>query len=104
MQKTAYEIETCLEYRRVLFRSDLELAFLREIGYLVDEPGEFEIATQNIDSEIAETAGPQLVVPILNARFRSEERRVGKERRPPREREHESNKASSKRVCHRQRR
>ena len=44
-------------------------AFLREIGYLVDEPGEFEIATQNIDSEIAETAGPQLVVPILNARF-----------------------------------
>src|SRR5699024_6503603 len=36
---------------------------------LVDEPGEFEIATQNIDSEIAETAGPQLFVPILNARF-----------------------------------
>ena len=44
-------------------------AFLREIGYLVDEPGEFEIATQNIDSEIAETAGPQLVISALNARF-----------------------------------
>lgn len=44
-------------------------AFLKEIGYLVDEPGDFEITTQNIDSEIAETAGPQLVVPILNARF-----------------------------------
>ena len=44
-------------------------AFLKEIGYLVDEPGEFEIATQNIDSEIAETAGPQLVISALNARF-----------------------------------
>ncbi|MDK7134814.1 malate synthase G, partial [Corynebacterium sp. UMB4614] len=44
-------------------------AFLREIGYLVDEPGDFEIATQNIDSEIAETAGPQLVISALNARF-----------------------------------
>lgn len=44
-------------------------AFLKEIGYLVDEPGDFEITTQNIDSEIAETSGPQLVVPILNARF-----------------------------------
>ncbi|RAV35014.1 malate synthase G [Corynebacterium heidelbergense] len=44
-------------------------AFLKEIGYLVEEPGDFEINTQNIDSEIAETAGPQLVVPVLNARF-----------------------------------
>ncbi|WP_420098616.1 malate synthase G [Corynebacterium sp.] len=44
-------------------------AFLREIGYLVDEPGDFEITTQNVDTEISETAGPQLVVPILNARF-----------------------------------
>ena len=44
-------------------------AFLREIGYLVDEPAPAEIRTQNIDSEIATTAGPQLVVPILNARF-----------------------------------
>ena len=44
-------------------------AFLKEIGYLVDEPGDFEITTQNIDPEVGTTGGPQLVVPILNARF-----------------------------------
>ena len=44
-------------------------AFLREIGYLVEDPGDYEIRTANIDTEISETAGPQLVVPILNARF-----------------------------------
>jgi malate synthase len=44
-------------------------AFLREIGYLVPEPAPFQIAPPDVDIEIAEMAGPQLVVPILNARF-----------------------------------
>ncbi|WP_435201922.1 malate synthase G [Qipengyuania sp. 902] len=44
-------------------------AFLEEIGYLVPDPGDFTIGTQNVDPEIATMAGPQLVVPILNARF-----------------------------------
>ena len=44
-------------------------AFLRSIGYLVPEPAPFKIGTGTIDPEVATLAGPQLVVPALNARF-----------------------------------
>ncbi len=44
-------------------------AFLYEIGYLVPEGDKFEITTENVDSEIRLQAGPQLVVPVKNARF-----------------------------------
>ncbi|HOB47790.1 MAG TPA: malate synthase G [Mycobacterium sp.] len=43
--------------------------FLTDIGYLVEEPADFTISTSGVDPEITSTAGPQLVVPILNARF-----------------------------------
>lgn len=44
-------------------------AFLREIGYLVEEGPAFKIETENVDPEISSVAGPQLVVPVMNARF-----------------------------------
>ena len=44
-------------------------ACLREIGYLVAEPAPFAVGSADVDDEVARTAGPQLVVPVLNARF-----------------------------------
>ena len=43
--------------------------YLRSIGYLVDQPTDGAISTENVDPEFADVAGPQLVVPITNARF-----------------------------------
>ena len=44
-------------------------AFLTDLGYLVPEPDAFSVDPKNVDPELAQIAGPQLVVPVLNARF-----------------------------------
>jgi malate synthase len=51
------------------FQFDQYKAFLQEIGYLVAESDSFQVTTENIDDEISRIAGPQLVVPVDNARY-----------------------------------
>ncbi|TRW82388.1 malate synthase G [Mycolicibacterium sp. 018/SC-01/001] len=51
------------------FEADDYKQFLTDIGYLEPEPDDFTITTAGVDDEITSTAGPQLVVPVLNARF-----------------------------------
>ena len=64
------EIGTWLEGRRGRPIENAEQeAFLRGIGYLQPEPPAFAVSTANVDAEIAHIAGPQLVVPVNNARY-----------------------------------
>jgi len=58
-----------IDHRGTTFDQAGYEAFLREIGYLVAEPPQFTVTTANVDAEIARIAGPQLVVPISNARY-----------------------------------
>jgi malate synthase len=58
-KQNRYSIENLTEYKN----------FLKEIGYLQEPCEDFKVTTQNVDEEIALQAGPQLVVPVKNARF-----------------------------------
>ena len=58
-----------IDNKKEKFNKDEYKNFLYEIGYLVPNSKEFKISTKNLDEEISSIAGPQLVVPLLNARY-----------------------------------
>ena len=58
-----------IAHRGQPFDGEAYRAYLKEIGYLLPAPAPFEVTTRNVDPEIASVAGPQLVVPVMNARF-----------------------------------
>ena len=57
------------DHRDTQFDIELYKSFLKEIGYLLPEGDDFEASTANVDPEFATIAGPQLVVPVTNARY-----------------------------------
>ena len=68
------ELQSCIDqYHRERSGEPLDLGdyerFLRDIGYVLPEGNDFAIRTTNVDDEIAVIAGPQLVVPLSNARY-----------------------------------
>ena len=64
------EIDLWLKkHRDEKFNSEEYKNFLKEIGYLKEEKDDFQIDTKNLDIEISQIAGPQLVVPIMNSRY-----------------------------------
>jgi malate synthase len=70
-KRDAFQVKIDEWYRKNGAPSDLAAyeAFLREIGYLLPEGPDFQVSTENVDPEIAVIAGPQLVVPVMNARY-----------------------------------
>lgn len=62
-------IDAWIKENKENFDSEAYKKFLEEIGYLEKEVEDFEITVENVDDEIAKIAGPQLVVPINNARY-----------------------------------
>ncbi|MGA1801703.1 malate synthase G [Rhizobium sp. HT1-10] len=70
-KRDALQVKIDAWYRENGAPSDMEAyqGFLREIGYLVPEGPDFAVSTDHVDAEIATIAGPQLVVPVMNARY-----------------------------------